>query len=59
MEVKPKPKGGRRPGAGRPPNTDEKRMSIILNPLQRRSLREITGEVVLQKAVQKYINMHL
>jgi hypothetical protein len=52
-------KGGKRPGAGRPANSDERRMYITLNPLQRRLLKEITGEQRWQQAVQKYLDMNL
>jgi len=52
-------KGGKRPGAGRPSKSDERRMYITLNPLQRRILHELTGEYVWQKAVQKYLDMNL
>jgi len=58
-EKVPKPKGGKRPGAGRKPKDDPRRIYITINPLQKRNLYELTGEVRLQQAVQAYINMNL
>jgi len=52
-------KGGKRKGAGRPALSDERRMYITLNPLQRRILFELTQERVWQKAVQAFLDMNL
>jgi len=52
-------KGGKRPGAGRPPKNDLRRVYITLNPLQKRLLYEITQEVRPQQAIQKFLNMNL
>ena len=52
-------KGGKRKGAGRPALSDERRMYIRLNPLQRRTLHELTGEYKWQNMVQKYLDMNL
>jgi len=52
-------KGGKRPGAGRPSKSDERRMYITLNPLQRRILFELTQERVWQRAVQAFLDMNL
>ncbi len=52
-------KGGKRPGSGRPPKNDLRRVYITLNPLQKRLLYEITQEVRPQQAIQKFLNMNL
>ena len=52
-------KGGKRPGSGRPPKNDVRRVYIKLNPLQIRILYEVTGEKKPQQAIQKYLDMHL
>lgn len=54
-----KTKGGKRKGSGRPFKEDERRMYIRLNALQKRILLDLTGENVWQRAVQKYLDMHL
>jgi len=52
-------KGGKRPGSGRPPKDDIRRVYISLNPLQKRLLYEITKEIRPQQAIQKFLNMNL
>ena len=62
-QVKKRGRGGRRPGAGRPPKpTDEKqseRILVSLTPEEKRVLEEAAGEEPLGSYLRRLLVRHL